>query len=565
MWRTLRAFAWMRWRVLMNSLERTTARDTIERFSLAIEQIGPLIAFGLLAPSALALAAIGGYAGYWLPSSERVITFDAIRLLLLVSSGLSIVGPILMPTLERTSAVRLLLLPIPRGTLYLSQVSTTVSDPWIILVIPIVMAMPVGAAIAGAFAVAASTLVAGVLLLVVLAGLSALSTLLLHLIVRDRRRGEWLALLIVVIPVLFMLPGLMNASQTREQRRAERAAAAERRQLGEESTGEYALRVGQRGLALLPSELFATAARAPSTGGAGGVALSLVGLALCGALVHGLGVVTFGRLLSSPIAGGQRRAGGTAGRMVRIPGLSRASAAVAHAHLRLATRTPRGRSTLLSPLLVFTVLAFVMSRRENLESQFAGGIGVAAFGSSICLLSILPFAMNQFAIDRAGLTLSMLAPIETRDLLVGKAVGNAVIVGGPALLSVLIAYVIFREGPLALWMCVPTALAATYALMAPGAAALSAIFPRHVDLNSVGRGSNAHGMAGALGLFLFLAAGLPGVLIAMVSILVLERPTVALILMIAWFGIAVVVSRWLFRPAAAVFDRRRENLGLVAS
>ncbi len=90
---------------------------------------------------------------------------------------------------------------------------------------------------------------------------------------------------------------------------------------------------------------------------------------------------------------------------VRIPGLSRASAAVAHAHLRLATRTPRGRSTLLSPLLVFTVLAFVMSRRENLESQFAGGIGVAAFGSIICLLSILPFSMNQFAVDRAGLTL----------------------------------------------------------------------------------------------------------------------------------------------------------------
>ncbi len=144
MWRTLRAFAWMRWRVLMNSLERTAARDTIERFSLAVEQIGPLIAFGLLVPSALALAAIGGYAGYWLPSSERVITFDAIRLLLLVSSGLSIVGPILMPTLERTSAVRLLLLPIPRGTLYLSQASTTVSDPWIILVIPIVMAMPIG-------------------------------------------------------------------------------------------------------------------------------------------------------------------------------------------------------------------------------------------------------------------------------------------------------------------------------------------------------------------------------------------------------------------------------------
>ena len=35
--------------------------------------------------------------------------------------------------------------------------------------------------------------------------------------------------------------------------------------------------------------------------------------------------------------------------------------------------------------------------------------------------------MNQFAIDRAGLTMTMLAPVEHDALLRGKAVGNAVI------------------------------------------------------------------------------------------------------------------------------------------
>ena len=44
MLRTLRAFAWMRWRVLVNSLERTGARDRLERFSLAVDQLGPIIA-----------------------------------------------------------------------------------------------------------------------------------------------------------------------------------------------------------------------------------------------------------------------------------------------------------------------------------------------------------------------------------------------------------------------------------------------------------------------------------------------------------------------------------------
>ena len=62
MLRILRAFAWLRWRVLVNSLERTGARDTVERFSLAIEQLGPLIALALLIPSALGLAALSAFA-----------------------------------------------------------------------------------------------------------------------------------------------------------------------------------------------------------------------------------------------------------------------------------------------------------------------------------------------------------------------------------------------------------------------------------------------------------------------------------------------------------------------
>ena len=48
------------------------------------------------------------------------------------------------------------------------------------------------------------------MLILCLIGLSTLSTLLLHLVVRDRRRGELLALLfIVVLPAIGLLPGLL--------------------------------------------------------------------------------------------------------------------------------------------------------------------------------------------------------------------------------------------------------------------------------------------------------------------------------------------------------------------
>ena len=41
MGRIFRAFLWMRWRVLVNSLERTGSRDTLERFSIAADKLGP--------------------------------------------------------------------------------------------------------------------------------------------------------------------------------------------------------------------------------------------------------------------------------------------------------------------------------------------------------------------------------------------------------------------------------------------------------------------------------------------------------------------------------------------
>ena len=73
-------------------------------------------------------------------------------------------------------------------------------------------------------------------------------------------------------------------------------------------------------------------------------------------------------------------------------------------------------------------------------------------------------------------------------------------------------------GDLALWVCIPLTAIATYLTAAPIAAILSAIFPRAVDLNSIGRGSNAHGAAGLLGMLAFVAAAAPGTLLAMLAL-----------------------------------------------
>jgi hypothetical protein len=194
--------------------------------------------------------------------------------------------------------------------------------------------------------------------------------------------------------------------------------------------------------------------------------------------------------------------------------------------------------------------------------QLHSGLALAAFGSALSLLSILPFAMNQFAVDQAGLTLTLLVPLSTRDLLIGKAAGNALVVAVPAVLCMLVAFVLFPSGPLSLWVSLPLALAATYVLAAPGAAALSAIFPRAINLNSLARASNAHGVAAMLGLVVFVLCGLPPALIAAGAI-ALHRPALAPLVIAGWLAIAVVLSHLLFAAAVALFEKRRENLALV--
>ena len=247
--------------------------------------------------------------------------------------------------------------------------------------------------------------------------------------------------------------------------------------------------------------------------------------------------------------------------------MSRASAAIAQTQVQLAMRTPRGRSIVLSPLIMFALAAVVVFRRGEMQIgaiSLANGLGLATFGGAIALLSIQPFAVNQFAIDRAGLTLALLSPIGARQLLVGKALGLGLIAGGPAILCALLAVVLVPGGSPAFWLSLLPAFVAAYGLAAPGAAMVSALFPRTVDLNSVGRGSNPHTLAtltrtaracrrhASSRVRCHRLDGVPGEAVADADS---SHDVVRL---------ALVLSHVLFGGAAILFDKRRENLGMVA-
>jgi hypothetical protein len=562
--RILRAFAWLRWRMLINSFEHTGARDVVERFSLAVEKLGPIIAAILLIPSAIALAGVGIAGGFALARGQATpLLFELSRYLLLIVPLVAIVGPLLLPAADRTNPIRMLLLPIPRSTLYVAQAASALGDPWMLLALPLLAGIPIGLAAGGGGAAGALMALASLAFLVVLLGIAAVATTLLHLAVRDRRRGELLALLfLVVLPLVSMLPGLMDGNSRRRAREEGRTAAAER------PLPEWVVQAGQRAYRLMPAELYARAARSAARDSRAAAVPPLAALAAGAIFLHGVGFLAFRRVLDAPGSSGARRS--TPMREVwgrTVPGLSPAASAVALAQLRLALRTPRGRSIMLSPLMLLGIFAIVMIRNgQGMEFGFVSlnsGLGLATFTAFVAVMSILPLAFNQFAIDGAGLTFALLSPMSTRDYLSGKAVGNALVVLPATMVCVLVSYAVFPAGPIAMWLSVPIAMLAVYLPVAPAAAIFSALLPRQVDMNSIGNKSNAHGLAGLLGLLGFMLAGVPCALVTLAATRLLDRPSLAPLFLLAWCAIAYAIGRALFVPARRVFEERRENLSML--
>ena len=562
---TLRAFAWLRWRMFINSLEQTGSRDMLERFSLAIEKLGPILAAVLLIPSVLTLASLGGASGYALASGDtQSVLAQAPRYLLLVVPLLSIVGPLLLPAGDRTNPVRLLLLPISRGTLYVAQSATALGDVWVVLMLPLLVSVPLGLAAGGAPGAATISLMAGGVLVLVVVAISSTATSLLHMAVRDRRRGELLALLfLLLIPMAGMLPTI---AQTTPRSGDVRNGASQSRGAGTPAWVAHSVR---RAASLYPTELYTRATHTAAAGAYAPAARTVGALATVAVLLNVLGVYVFRKVLESPSATGGRRQRRTRGGLApRLPWLSPGASAVALAQFRLALRTPRGRAIVLSPVAL--VFVFVVLGRRDLSAlgfdRFGSdpGLAIACFASFLCLLSILPIALNQFAVDKAGLTRVLLSPLSDRDYLRGKATGNGLIVAPPVLFSVGVSFIALSgQRSIVSWLGIPLALLSIYFLVAPAAATFSAMFPRVVDMNSIGRGSNAHGLSGLLGIVAFLVAGIPSVAIATGVTHWFNRPGITLAALFAWCVLSFFLGRVLFIPARRIFSARRENLAML--
>lgn len=563
-----RALVWLRWRHTMNALQRTGRRGRLERASTALESLAPMLAALLLVPALVLSSVFGLVAGWMLATgaARAPVVATLVRVAALAAVVVSVAAP-LVSAAGRSPAetVRLLLLPIPRRALYAGELLAALADPWILVTVPLFLALPVGALLSAHPAAAATTAAASSLLLLVVSGLSVLATSVSQLLLRRRRVAELVGLLVAFLPLVFAaLPHWFD-------RPDRRGGPDEPRVRVEAPSGNPAdlPPPAFRPVAILPPELYtAVAARAPRDQAA--VGLALAGLAAWAVAIHAAAGRAHRTLLASPATSAVREQHSTSPLWARrLPGLSTAASSVATATLRLTVRTPRGRMILLTPFVLTAFLALVASTGGAFRFGSAAvdpGLGLAIAVALLGLVAPGPIALNQFAIDGPGFTLELLAPMRDADLVTGKAAAVAIVTGAPTLGALAVAAIVVPPASHAFWLAVVFALVAALGVLLPVWAMLSALFPRAATLTSLkNRASNPHQAAHFAGLGALAVTAMPPIVLAVLARGPLDRPALVLPLLAVWAVVAWLAGLALFRPAITLVGRRRETLGLVAS
>ena len=562
MLRFLRAWAWVRWRVRMNAIERSDRADRIQRFTRATEVLGPVMVAVMMVPTALVALALGAAAGFGMSSGAQwgEAAMHLMRFALLAATALTIVGPVMLPSGRGIASLpRLLLLPVSRTALYASELVGGLAEPWMMMAALAAVSLTVGALAAGSLSAALAAVAAGALLLLTLAGLGACLGAALHVLMGNRRRGEWIVVVALTgFSLLGMLPALMTGS--RDERRTRDAEVESRlaRALEEPASGP---------LALLPSELYVAAVARAAGVSPGSPLLPVAGLAAAAAAALGAGWAVWRRAIDlGGLSAGRTRARDVQGN--RAPWMRTPATGLAFTFVQHVLRTARGRAIVLPSVVMTLVFAALVAFRGGLDLgafSIRTGFAVAVFGVIAAFLAPVQLWMNQFAIDRAGLTMLCLQPLSSAAILRGKMAGAAVLVGGIAALPFLLGLIIGAPLPAAYWIVLALGALAAFAVLAPMAALLAIFFPKHVDLTSIGQRSNAHPVAGLLGAMATGLAAAPAVGAALVGFRLMDSPIAAVGLAAAWLVIALILHWGLTKLAVSAFERRREALVATAN
>ncbi|MEE8586806.1 MAG: hypothetical protein V3T83_18340 [Acidobacteriota bacterium] len=550
----IRIFVWLRIRTLINTAKSGARRDAVSRLSRFAEAAAPILLAVFLIPLAIGLGIAALAGGWWMAGHPDIEKGGrVVRILLGVAMGLVLISPLASAMKgEASTSIRLLLLPIPRRLLHAVQVISGIGDPVVAVVIPGLLALPLGLALGGSLRSGLMAGAASLAFLAVLLALQSLAGSLLQMLYRNRRRAEWfsMALMVSLIGVSLLPPLFMDDSRSKVTIEAPQAP------------------IMQALLGILPSEMYGSVLMLSLQEFALPALSWLAGLLILGLALLALNWIVFRRLLETPESSGSK---GDANQQVRIftlPGLGPGASAVAWATVRSVMRTGRGRlSVFLTPLMVPLLGLVIFSDRNSdtfSELPVEKGLILALMAVGFSLMTNQPVMLNQFGTDRSGLTLQFLSPLSGRELVRGKLAATGLMVGVTALAGMAGALLVEPSGHPALWLACPLVILSGFLLTGPLGTILSIIFPKASNLSHWSKEGNPHPLAALLGTLLLGPALGPPVALAAIGLLFLKSLLWVWILLLAWCGLAAAIFWGLSTVAGSMLDSRREALGLVA-
>ncbi|HJQ99044.1 MAG TPA: hypothetical protein VJ826_12095 [Candidatus Polarisedimenticolaceae bacterium] len=549
--RLLRAFALLRWRLSVNAL-RGRRRDKLEQVSRISRLLVLVIVTLAFLPTSLSLALLAGVGGWGMAqgNEKAAAVLIGARGVIALLSVLVVVTPILRFGGSASSMARLVLLPIPRALLWALEVAAQLVDPWMLAIIPSLIALPLGLAFGGDLGAAAIAGLASLAALSFLMALGSFAAMAGALLFRNRRIGELVAVgVLILFSVVAYIPMMA--------RRTLVSGAHPRESVPVVDSTRYPW------LAVTPWEQYALTVKAAASDEPSRAILPLAGLVATTGIFAGLSRFAFGRLIDTPAGRGARGRRGEA-RLARVPGLSPAASAVAATTLRLLLRSVRGRVMLFSSPLPILMIGLVWKKFSAISAVGApGGVIMTLLGGFMGLVSMQAFLANQFAVDRAGLTLTFLTPASDRDIVIGKAAAGLAALSIPTTIAMIAGAVLQPAGSPPLWIAAALAVSGAYIFLAPVAGLLAALLPAPFDLMKL-KGGNGHPLAvlGAtfISIFsLFLTAG-TGVVVYATTKSAFATLGVEIVLVVVALGIA----RLMFPAAARAVSLRRENIAMVA-
>lgn len=521
--------------------------------------------------------------GFVLAGPGRLDGGPIALLMLRIGLGAATLFVVVLPLLRSAQGgslprERLLLLPISRRRLHLSEVAGGIGDPLLLVIVPGLVTLPLTMAwfrvdVSGSSKAAlelAILLIGGGLLFLALLSLSALVAFASVALLRDRRRAQLVTLVLSLgLAGVGLFPLALDRSPPANQ--SDTASTSP-------TAGENRIQIDQRPQTsqdqIAPSLRFpAWSQGLPSEAYSRLILRSLEGDDWLDSIpqlwiLAGLAVGSFWcswflwrYIVLSPAQGSASRRSVSPSRgPSKLPGLDAATSAVAVFELRIILRSLTGKVSLVMPLVLVVILASALDFLRSKGVPFGSpGVVWGMAAASLSLLSQTSVLLNQFSIDGAGASLLQLIPLDTRQMVVGKAAASGIVFAASAALTVSVVVILvgMSVNDLSTVVLMTTA---QFLLFAPLAAGISAIFPKPADLDRMGRAAQAHDFALLLGLVILSATVSLVMTMTLVAPALLGRPGLRPLFAAVVVVLAALVARPLFSAAAAIVAQRRDAL-----